>query len=143
MNVGRVNSYNFLDTKKVQVEIAITSNYPISKSSIAELSGSSPLGGKEITIIPNDEDDSIIESGGFLESRSKLGLTDALAEQIEPLKDKVTKLLDNANVLFANFNDVLDEKAKSDLKHSLAGLNRTVTEFSGVAKKHEFAIGRE
>ena len=134
VNVGRVNSYNFLDTKKVQVEIAITSNYPISKSSIAELSGSSPLGGKEITIIPNDEDNSIIESGGFLESRSKLGLTDALAEQIEPLKDKVTKLLDNANVLFANFNDVLDEKAKSDLKHSLAGLNRTVTEFSGVAK---------
>ncbi len=132
--VGRVNTYNFLPNKKVEVELSITSDYPISKSSIAELSGSSPLGGKEIIIIPNDEDSSIIESGGVLESRSKLGLTDALAEQIVPLKDKIDKLLDNANILFANFNDILDEKAKSDLKNSLAGLNKTMSEFSGVSK---------
>lgn len=134
VTVGRVNSYHFLPNKKVEVELSITTDYPISKSSIAELHGSSPLGGKEIIIIPNDDDTSIIQSGEFLESRSKLGLTDALAEQMVPLKDKVDKLLDNANVLFANFNDILDEKAKSDLKNSLAGLNKTMSEFSGVSK---------
>lgn len=134
VNVGRVNSYHFLENKKVQVELAITSNYPISKSSIAELSGSSPLGGKEIIIIPNDEDNSIIESGEFLQSRSKLGLTDALAEQIVPLKDKIDKLLDNANILFANFNEVLDQKTKSNLKNSISELNRSMTEFTGISK---------
>lgn len=134
VTVGRVNSYHFLPNKKVEVELAITSDYPISKSSIAELSGSSPLGGKEIIIIPNDEDTSIIESGELLQSRSKLGLTDALAEQMVPLKDKIDKLLDHANILFANFNDVLDEKAKSDLRNSLAGLNKTLNEFSSVSK---------
>ncbi|NHN26832.1 MCE family protein [Flavobacterium jejuense] len=134
VNVGRVNSYHFLDNKKVQVELAITSDYPISKSSIAELSGSSPLGGKEIIIIPNDEDNTIIESGEFLKSNSKLGLTDALAEQMIPLKDKIDKLLDNANILFANFNEILDQKTKSNLKSSISELNRTMTEFSGVSK---------
>lgn len=132
--IGRVNSYEFLENKKVKVEISIHTLYPISKSSIAELSGSSPLGGKEIVIIPNDTDSSIIEDGEFLKSNSKLGLTDELARQIEPLKDKVEKLLDNANQLFTTFNQVLDEKAKQDLKSSLSALNTTMNEFSGISK---------
>ena len=134
VTVGRVNSYDFLDNKKVLVELSITSNYPISKSSVAELVGSSPLGGKEIIIIPNDSDTQLAESGDYLKSSTKLGLTDALAEQIEPLKDKIEKLLDNANTLFAGVNEVLDEKGKSNLKNSLAELNNTMTEFSGASK---------
>ena len=134
VTVGRVNSYNFLENKKVLVELSITSSYPISKTSVAELVGSSPLGGKEIIILPNDTDSSIVESGDYLKSSTKLGLTDALAEQMVPLKDKIEKLLDNANVLFAGVNDVLDDKAKSDLKNSLSELNKTMTEFSGASK---------
>ncbi len=134
VSVGRVNSYEFLENKKVKVEISIHTKYPISKSSIAELSGSSPLGGKEITIIPNDSDTSVLEDGDYLETTSKLGLTDELARQIEPLKDKVEKLLDNANELFTTFNQVLDEKAKQDLKSSLSSLNTTMNEFSGISK---------
>lgn len=134
VTVGRVNSYDFLDNKKVLVELSITSNYPISKTSVAELVGSSPLGGKEIIIIPNDADNQLAQSGDYLKSSTKLGLTDALAEQIEPLKDKVEKLLDNANVLFAGVNEVLDDKAKSDLRSSISQLNSTMTEFSGASK---------
>ncbi|VXB62431.1 Organic solvent ABC transporter substrate-binding protein [Flavobacterium sp. 9AF] len=134
VNVGRVNSYHFLENKKVQVEIAITSDYPISKSSVAELSGSSPLGGKEIIIFPNDEDSDLIESGGFLQSRSKLGLTDALAEQMVPLKDKIERLLDNANALFTNFNTILDQQTKLNLQSSISELNKTMKEFSGISK---------
>ena len=134
VNVGRVNSYHFLENKKVEVEIAITSDYPISKTSVAELSGSSPLGGKEIIIIPNDDDPNLAESGDFLPSRSKLGLTDALAEQMEPLKDKIDKLLNNANILFANFNEILDQKTKDNLKGSINELNRSMTQFSGISR---------
>ncbi|MEZ4854156.1 MlaD family protein [Flavobacterium sp.] len=134
VTVGRVNSYEFLENRKVVVEISITSNYPISKSSVAELVGSSPLGGKEIVIIPNDEDPQLAESGDYLKASSKLGLTDALAEQIVPVKDKVEKLLDNANVLFANVNEVLDEKTKINLQNSIAELNKTMAEFSKTSK---------
>lgn len=134
VNVGRVNSYHFLENKKVEVEIAITSDYPISKTSIAELSGSSPLGGKEIIIIPNDDDPNLAVSGDFLQSRSKLGLTDALAEQMVPLKDKIDNLLNNANILFANFNEILDQKTKDNLKSSINELNRSMTQFSGISR---------
>lgn len=134
ITVGRVNRYSFLENNKVLVELAITSDYPISKSSIAELSSSSPLGGKEIVIRPNDEDKNLVESGGYLKSRSKLDLTDALAEQMVPLKDKIEILLSNASVLFASINEVLDDKGKSDLKNSLSELNKTLTQFSSVSK---------
>ena len=40
VTVGRVNSYNFLDNKKVLVELSITSNYPISKSSVGNSASS-------------------------------------------------------------------------------------------------------
>lgn len=132
--VGRVNSYSFLENKKVVVELAITSDYPISKTSVAELRGSSPLGGKEIIIIPNDSDNNLVVSGDYLKASSKLGLTDALAQQLEPLQDKVQKLLDNADVLFSNVNDILDEKTKQNLKSSIAELNKTLSEFSVASK---------
>lgn len=134
ITVGRVNSYEFTEAKKVKVEISITSDYPIAKSSIAELVGSSPLGGKEIIIIPNDADTNITESGDFLKASSKLGLTDALAQQMEPLKDKIEKLLDNANVLFANVNQVLDDKTKQNLQNSISELNKTMTVFGNTSK---------
>lgn len=132
--VGRVNSYSFLQNKKVLVEMSITSDYPISKTSIAELQGSSPLGGKEIVIIPNDSDSNLVVSGDYLKASSKLGLTDALAQQLEPLQDKIQKLLDNADVLFTNVNDVLDAQTRQNLKSSIAELNKTLSEFSVASK---------
>ena len=132
--VGRVNSYSFLENKKVVVELSITSDYPISKTSVAELRGSSPLGGKEIIIIPNDSDGNLAISGDYLKASSKLGLTDALAQQLEPLQYKVQKLLDNADVLFTNVNDILDEKTKQNLKNSISELNKTLSEFSVASK---------
>lgn len=134
VTVGRVNSYEFLENRKVVVEISLTSNYPISKSSIAELVGSSPLGGKEIVIIPNDDDKILAESGDTIKSITKLGLTDALAAEMVPLKDRLEKLLDNANVLFSNVNEVLDQKTKQNLQSAMAELNKTMTEFSSASK---------
>lgn len=134
VTVGKVNSYSFLDNKKIVVELSITSDYPISKSSIAELQGSSPLGGKKIVIIPNDADQNLAISGDYLKSSSKLGLTDALAQQLEPLQNKIQKLLDNADVLFTNVNDVLDVQTKQNLKSSISELNKTLAEFSVASK---------
>ncbi len=51
-----------------------------------------------------------------------------------PLKDKIDKLLDNATILFANFNEILDQKTKSNLKNSISELNRSMAEFTGISK---------
>ncbi|WP_112112200.1 MlaD family protein [Flavobacterium aciduliphilum] len=131
--VGKVSNITLDNTTaKIKVEIQINSDFPIRKNSVAEIYAPSPIGGKEIAIIPSKSGPEI-EDGGFFVSSSKLGLTDELAKQMEPLKDKITKLLDNANVMFENINQVLDAKSKDNLRKSLADLSTTVAQFKSVA----------
>jgi phospholipid/cholesterol/gamma-HCH transport system substrate-binding protein len=132
--IGKVNSITIQPDGKLLVEMQITTDFPISKSSIAEIYDSGLVGGRQIAIKPNFQDKDYIKTGDYLKASSKLGLTDALAQQLEPLQFKVQKLLDNADVLFTNVNDILDEKTKQNLKSSISELNKTLSEFSVASK---------
>ena len=132
--IGKVNSINIQPDGKLLVEMQITTDFPIAKSSVAEIYDSGLVGGRQIAIKPNFQDKNFIKSGDYLTASSKLGLTDALAQQLEPLQYKVQKLLDNADVLFTNVNEILDEKTKQNLKNSIAELNKTLSEFSVASK---------
>ena len=132
--IGKVNSITIQPDGKLLVEMQINTDFPISKSSIAEIYDSGLVGGRQIAIKPNFQDKNYIKSGDYLKASSKLGLTDALAQQLEPLQYKVQKLLDNADVLFTNVNEILDEKTKQNLKNSISELNKALSEFSEVSK---------
>ena len=132
--IGKVNSINIQPVGKLLVEMQITTDFPIAKSSVAEIYDSGLVGGRQIAIKPNFQDKDYIKTGDYLKASSKLGLTDALAQQLEPLQYKVQKLLDNADVLFTNVNEILDEKTKQNLKNSIAELNKTLSEFSVASK---------
>lgn len=134
LTIGKVNAINIQTDGKLLVELTITTDFPISKSSIAEIYDSGLVGGRQIAIKPNLEDKNYTVSGDYLHASSKLGLTDALAQQLEPLQSKLQQVLDNANLLFTNVNDVLDAKAKQDLKGSISELNKTLSEFSVASK---------
>lgn len=130
LTVGKVNSITINNkTANILVEMQINTDFPISKSSVAEIYAPSALGGKQLAIIPNTTDTALAVDGDYFKSSSKLGLTDELAVQLEPLRDKITKLLDNANTMLESVNDILDKKSKDDLKNSLASLSETMTEF--------------
>ncbi len=130
LNVGKVSGITINNkTGKILVEMQINTDFPISKTSVAEIYSPSALGGKQLAIIPDAKNPALTEDGDHLTPSSKLGLTDALAGQLEPLKDKITKLLDNANVMLESINDILDQKSKDDLKNSIASLSETMKEF--------------
>ena len=130
LSVGKVNSIKINNTTaNILVEMQINTDFPISQSSVAEIYAPSALGGKQLAIIPNTADKVLAVDGDYLKSSSKLGLTDELASQLEPLRDKITKLLDNANVMLECVNDILDKKSKEDLKNSIASLSETMNEF--------------
>ena len=117
------------ETGKLVVELQIKSDFPISKSSLAQMYSPSALGGKQISIVPNLQDKSSTVSGDYLKSSEKQGITDALVSQVGPVKDKLEKVLDNANVMLVNINQVLDEKTKANLRFSLENLNQTLAQF--------------
>ena len=134
LTIGKVNSITINPDGKLLVELHITTDFPISKSSIAEIYDSGIVGGRQIAIKPNLSDKNYTVSGDYLQASSKLGLTDALAQQLEPLQAKIQELLENADVLFTNVNDILDTKTRQNLKNSIASLDTTLAEFSVASK---------
>jgi phospholipid/cholesterol/gamma-HCH transport system substrate-binding protein len=127
--VGKVNSIDLQKDWTSLVELQINGDYKIPKNSIAELYSPSALGGKQIAILPNTETTELAKSGDFLPSGNKLGLTEEVSNQIKPIKEKLDKVLENANTMLVNVNQVLDEKTKQNLRGSLENLNATLAEF--------------
>jgi phospholipid/cholesterol/gamma-HCH transport system substrate-binding protein len=120
---------------KMKVELIITNEQiQIAKSSVAQIMDSGLIGGREIAIINNFSDTNYAQSGDTLKTSNKLGLTDELANQIGPVKDKVEVLLENANKLIENLNTTLDASTQQKLKASIASLEVTLSEFSQVSK---------
>jgi phospholipid/cholesterol/gamma-HCH transport system substrate-binding protein len=134
LTIGKVNSISINPDGKLLVELHITTDFPIAKTSIAEIYDSGLVGGRQIAIKPNLFDKNYTVSGDYLQASSKLGLTDALAQQLEPLQAKIQQLLENADVLFSNVNDILDTQTRQNLKNSIASLNTTLSEFSVASK---------
>ena len=134
LTIGKVNSITINPDGKLLVELHITTDFPISKSSIAEIYDSGLVGGRQIAIKPNLLDKNYTVSGDYLQASSKLGLTDALAQQLEPLQAKIQELLVNADAMFTNVNDILDTQTRQNLKSSIASLNTTLSEFSVASK---------
>ena len=133
--VGKVLDFK-IDNKsgKVNVQLQINSDFPISKTSVAELYAPSPIGSKQIAIIPDLKNETLAQDNDYLVAGNKLGITDELAQQLVPIKTKIEKLVDNANVMLLNVNDVLDAQLKQNLKNSLASLNATLAQFSIASK---------
>ena len=129
LTVGKVNSIALQDDWTSLVELQINGDYQIPKNSVAELYSPGPIGGKQIAILPNTETQEIAASGDFLKSANKLGLTEVVSNQIKPIKEKLDKVLENANTMLVNINQVLDEKTKQNLRGSLESLNATLAEF--------------
>ena len=134
LTIGKVNSISINPDGKLLVELHIATDFPIAKTSIAEIYDSGLVGGRQIAIKPNLLDKNYTVSGDYLQASSKLGLTDALAQQLEPLQAKIQQLLENADVLFSNVNDILDTQTRQNLKNSIASLNTTLSEFSVASK---------
>ena len=133
--VGKVNGITIDDlTGKLKVALLITSDFPISKSSVVSIYEPSLIGGKQVKIIPNLEDKNVAESGDVLQGSVKPGLTDTLGQKLEPLQAKIEAMIVSADTLISNLNNVLDAKTKQNLKNTIANLDKTMVEFQGASK---------
>ena len=133
--IGKVNTIEMLPDGKMKVELIITNEQiKIAKSSEAQIMDSGLIGGREIAILNNFSDTNYTQSGDILKTSNKLGLTDELANQIGPVKDKVEVLLENANKLIENLNATLDATTQQKLKASIVSLEKTMSEFSQISK---------
>lgn len=129
LTIGKIKSIELQPTGKLLVELQIKSDFVITEKSVAEIYAPSPIGGKQIAIIINKNSSKPIASGGHLESANKLGIIDGVLGQLDPLKIKVDQLLDNANLMMQNINQIMNADTKSNIQSGLANLNETLAQF--------------
>ena len=132
--VGKVRAI-VLDntTGKLVVEMQITSDFPISKSSIVNIYEPGLIGGKQIQIVPNLEDTNLALSGDYLSSGVVPGLTSLVGDRLSPLQEKIEKAVVSADSVLVNINTLLDPATKAHFKASMANLNATLLEFKGAS----------
>ncbi len=129
LTIGKIKSIELQPTGKLLVELQIKSDFVITEKSVAEIYAPSPIGGKQIAIIINKSSSKPIESGEHLVSANKLGIIDGVLGQLDPLKIKVDQLLDNANLMMQNINQIMNADSKSNIQSGLANLNETLAQF--------------
>ncbi|MBP4136865.1 MULTISPECIES: MlaD family protein [Flavobacterium] len=128
--IGKVTKITINETTgKLLVEMQLKTDFPISKTSQASLYSPGLIGGKQIAIIPNMADKELVEEGQMLISNVKLGLTDSLGGKLEPIQQKLEKMLVNIDALVSGLNNVLDKKGQEDIKKTLAELSQTMEQF--------------
>jgi len=130
LTIGKVSKITINETTgKLLVELQLKTDFPISKTSKASLYSPSLIGGKQIKILPNFADKDLAVDGQTLASSVELGLTDSLGGKIEPIQQKLEKMLVNIDNLVSGLNNVLDKKGQEDIKKSLAELSQTMEQF--------------
>lgn len=129
-SVGKVNDIKFKDESGyLIVTFSVSSSFEFSKNSRAELYDTGIIGGKGIQIKPVFDGARMAESGDTLQTDTRPGLTELVQQKLTPLQLKVEGAVSNADSLLMNFNDVLDDKTKRNLRESIQGLTQVVANF--------------
>jgi phospholipid/cholesterol/gamma-HCH transport system substrate-binding protein len=132
--IGKVNTIQLSNNGKLSLELQINEDdFPISKTSIAQIYEPGFIGGKQIAIIPNYKDQNIAVSGDKLIAEIKLGMFSTVGEKLVPTQQKIDNLVVDADQLMKNLNDILDVKARENLKNSLANLNEVLVQFKSAS----------
>lgn len=133
--VGRIMGITLIpSTGKLQVEVQVQDEFPISKSSTIDIYEPGLIGGKQIQIVPNLQDPVMAESGDFFKGRNVPGLTSLVGEKLTPLQEKLERVAEDTDILLKNINDILDEKSKANIRESIAKLNALMGEFEKTSK---------
>lgn len=131
LSVGKVIDISFNEdgSGELLVKLIVDNDFQFSKNSKAELYETGLIGGKAIAIVPAMDNEGNAEDGDFLEGSIKAGLSELVNQRLTPLQEKIERVMASTDVLLANLNDVFDEKTKTNLKTSIAGLSETISSF--------------
>ncbi|MGG7035125.1 MAG: MlaD family protein [Flavobacterium sp.] len=133
--IGKITDIKLENTTgKSIVEMQITTDFPISKSSLANIYEPGLIGGKQIQIVPNMNDKNLAEDKDHLNGGVVLGMANAVIEKLTPLQQKAEKMLVSTDELVRNLNSMLDAKNKENIAQILENLKKTLADLSKVSQ---------
>jgi len=133
-NVGTVNSVRFLDKQgNLLVTFTVSRDLKFSKESTVELYDTGLIGGKGLRINPIFGK-TALSNRDTLKTSTRASLSEVADQKLSPILEKFESALTDADSVLLNVNEVLDVKAKRDLRASIADLSETMKDVKGVAR---------
>lgn len=131
LNVGKVKDIYFNPKPEKRgelvVEFIVDTDFEFSKKSIVKISSPNPLSNSNLAIIPNYEGEPAV-SGDYLSGEMESGLFTSIGERLDPIQQKLERVLVDSDTLFTKINKILDENSIRSMKNTIAGLELTINE---------------
>ena len=129
LKVGKVDNIEF-DTSvekrgHLLVTFIIDNAFEFSKRSIVKIYSPNPLSGSNLAIIPNYEGDIAI-SGDLLQGEMEESLFTSIGERLNPLQQKIERVIVRTDTLFGGLNKVLSDNTINGINTSIANLSATI-----------------
>lgn len=137
-SVGVVSEIRFKPDFSGELVVAfqLNTDYPIPSNTTAIIVGD-VLGNKKVELILGDSE-SNTEPGDTILTAVQPGLTEAVNEQLAPLKAKTEKLLGSLDTALAVFQGFLTPETQRDFRNSFASLNESFANLESIT--HEVDI---
>ncbi len=134
--VGKVKKIEFEnDLGGLLVSFSVNKDFNFSKSSIVRIYSTSVIGGNALAIIPIINKDNIAVDGDVLKGEIEKGMLESLTSGIKPLENRIYTTLSGLDSLLSNFNSVLNEETKNNLKKAVGSLTNTMSSFEDTSSE--------
>ena len=146
LKIGQIKKINFHpdNSGRILVVFEISSDYPIPSNSIANIHSVSLLGDNVIALELGSSFDMAI-TGDTLESGADANMSDAMYEQIAPLKAKAEHLLNTLDTAVSQITGFLNDNTRQDfiktfesLRATFENLERSTADLEIIIEKTEF-----
>jgi phospholipid/cholesterol/gamma-HCH transport system substrate-binding protein len=124
--VGMIDDIYFHPDKsgRLVVRMRMQQEYPIASNTVARIHSSGLLGDKSISLLLGDAD-GLAKSGDTLASDVEETLTEAVNEQVAPIKAKAERLLGSLDTAVTLLTGFLNEDTRNNFVRSFDNLQRT------------------
>jgi len=128
--IGKVKKIDFAKQPgKLVVTFDLNKEFDFSKNSIVEIYSTSFIGGNALAIQPDFSNNDFAQPGDTLQGRIQKGMLESVTSGLKPLENRIYKTLSGLDTLLYNFNSILNDTTKRDLKEAIASLNKTMNSF--------------
>ena len=131
LKVGKVDKIEFDTSEEKKGSLIVTftveNTFEFSRKSIVKIYSPNPLSGSSLAIVPNYEG-KIAVSGDLLFGEMEESLFTSIGERLNPLQQKIERVIVRTDTLFSSINKVLNENTINEINSSISNLSGAITD---------------
>ncbi|QOD60748.1 MCE family protein [Polaribacter haliotis] len=137
LKVGKVDKIEFDTSEERRGHLIVTfiveNEFQFSKSSVVRIYSPNPLSGSNLAIVPNYEGEMAV-SGDLLKGEMEESLFTSIGERLNPLQQKIEKVIVRADTLFSGINKILNDDTVEGINSSVSNLAATISDIRQTVK---------